>query len=217
MRRTARAPRLPPPSGQQNSERCRAPATVGRSIGAAAAAVVRDNCSLPSPAASRRPHCHRGAPSFPRRPRASARLCPDRSLRSRARDAIGAPAPFPLPGIRSARHVHPRLRVQAVGRARRRDGFYDPRYIVDTSAERGIDRHIRSGPGRQRRLVFADARWTRDEHDGRAAPNLRSSFLSGYYATTRPPAELRRCSGLSRPHRHPQFWPPTRPTGSAAS
>ena len=136
--------------------------------------------------------------------------CPDRSFTIfEARDAIGGTWDlFRYPGIRSDSDMYtlgyefkPWADAKAIA-----DGSTIRRYIVETAAERGIDRQIRFG----HRVVSADwssadARWTVEiEHDGRRErQTLRLPAVLQRLLPLRrgAPADLRRRSGLSRPHR----------------
>ena len=132
-----------------------------------------------------------------------------------ARQAIGGTWDlFRYPGIRSDSDMYTlgyRFRPWT-GAAAIADGTSIRRYIEETAAERGIDRHIRFG----HRIVSAEwssaeARWTLEvEHEGRRL-RFTCAFLvmaSGYYAYAeahRPiwPGEARFGGTIV----HPQFWP----------
>ncbi|SDZ42465.1 Predicted flavoprotein CzcO associated with the cation diffusion facilitator CzcD [Micromonospora pattaloongensis] len=132
-----------------------------------------------------------------------------------ARDAIGGTWDlFRYPGVRSDSDMHtlgyrfrPWTQAKAIA-----DGPSILRYIQDTAAEAGIERHIRFG----HRVVRAawsseEARWTVDAvHDG-APVRLTAHFLyvcSGYYrydaghAPDFPGADRFRGTIV-----HPQHWP----------
>jgi cation diffusion facilitator CzcD-associated flavoprotein CzcO len=132
-----------------------------------------------------------------------------------ARDAIGGTWDlFRYPGVRSDSDMHtlgyrfrPWTQTRAIA-----DGASILRYIRDTAAEAGIDRHIRFG----HRVVRAawsteDARWTVDAvHDGQPV-RLTTKFLyvcSGYYRydaghTPHVPGADRFGGTIV----HPQHWP----------
>ena len=142
--------------------------------------------------------------------------CPGKSFAIlEARNAIGGTWDlFRYPGIRSDSDMYtlgyefkPWVDAKAIA-----DGSTIRRYIVETAAERGIDRQIRFG----HRVVgahwsSADARWMLDvEHAGRRERHSCAFllFCSGYYRydeAYRPrfPGEER----FEGRFVHPQFWP----------
>ncbi|MEV5752408.1 NAD(P)/FAD-dependent oxidoreductase [Actinoallomurus sp. NPDC052308] len=132
-----------------------------------------------------------------------------------ARDAIGGTWDlFRYPGVRSDSDMHTLgYRFRPWGRAKAiADGASILRYIRDTAAEAGVDRHIRFG----HRVVSAEwsseeARWTVEAvHDG-APVRLTCGFLyscSGYYRYDA--GHMPEFPGVERfggTVVHPQHWP----------
>ena len=151
--------------------------------------------------------------------------CPDRTFTIfEARDAIGGTWDlFRYPGIRSDSDMYtlgyefkPWADAKAIA-----DGSTIRRYIVDTAAERGIDRRVRFG----HRVVAADwssadARWDLEiEHEaGASATPAAPAFCSGYYrydAAHRPSFDGE--AGFRGRIVHPQFWPSTSTTRGSVS
>jgi monooxygenase len=132
-----------------------------------------------------------------------------------ARDAIGGTWDlFRYPGVRSDSDMHtlgyrfrPWTQAKAIA-----DGPAILRYIRDTAAEAGIDRHIRFGHRAVRaEWSTSDARWTVQACHGGEAVRLTTNFLyvcTGYYRYDNGHAP--HLPGLDRfggTVVHPQQWP----------